>query len=427
MTSRRSLLAGIGGAGAAALAGCTGVVPWRDDGTDRADVALAPDAVEPVERSPSPFPVAVPESLAAAHGTRARELLGAVPADPSLPNAAVERELRNERERAADRIENGSDRPWPTDRLAGWRAIRSDAATVRGAHRAATGEDDSEAVRGRRRAAREDLASFVAAHEYRARSPLEATLVHAPVEDLVATCRRRVRPVRTYPADPVARPFRAGEAVGWIEGARATLDDATGLLETYRARRDGTDSWWSSLIASARRLRLAVDRERTTVGRFLERDDPPVDEDLRGTPARRLLVEASRRAERLSEDVEERVDDGAVATAAVGAGRALAAIETLSTAVEGVRDGAYRDRVTAESVGRAADRARESLAGVAAADDPRLAARIAEPAFGTHAYVVDRIDEGHADPVRAQGDLAFVDLYARAVPPATRFVLDRLD
>ncbi|WP_066415096.1 hypothetical protein [Halorubrum aethiopicum] len=427
MTSRRSLLAGVASAGVAALAGCAGIAPWRDDETDRADVDLAPDAVEPVERPASPFPVAVPSSLAAAHEERARGLLETVPAEPSVPNAAVTRRLRNERERAADRIENGVDRPWPTERLAGWRGTRSEAATVRGAHRAATGEHDAAALEERRRTVREDLASFAAGHEYRARSPREAVLAHAPVEDLAATCRRRVRPVLTYPSDPVARPFRAGEAVGRVEHARASLADAIGLLEAYDGERAETPSQWSALIASADRLRAAVYRSRSRVGEYLGDDTPPVDDDLAGTPARRLYDTASGRAESLVEETRERVDDGDVATAASAAGRALAAVAALETAVEGIRGDGYREPVTAESVERAADRAREALAGVAESDDPRLAARFAEPALGTHAYVVDRLDEGYADPVRVQGDLTWIDLHARAVPPATRFVLERLE
>ncbi|SMO78613.1 hypothetical protein [Halorubrum cibi] len=427
MISRRSLLAGLGSAGVAVLAGCAGFGRSSDDGPAASDVDLRPGAVEPVEWPASPFPVSVPESLATTHEARARELLDAVPAEPSIPNAAVSRDLRNERERTAERLEAGADRPWATGRLAEWRGIRSDAATVRGAHRAAIGEDDAAATRERRRAVREDLASFVSDHEYRARSPLEAVLAHAPVEDLIASCRRRVRPRREYPADPIARPFRAGDVLGRVERARATLDDATGLLEAYRTQRAETNSQWTSLIASADRLRAAVGRERATVGEFLARDDPPVDDDLRGTAAGRLFTEASYRAESLAEDVEERVDDGAVATATVEAGQALVAIEALETAVEGIRDGAYRDPVTTDSVDRTADRARESLAGVAESDDPRLAARIAEPALQTHESAARRLGEGYADPARIQGDLALVDLYARAVPPATRFVLDRIE
>ncbi|SFH54777.1 hypothetical protein SAMN04488066_10819 [Halorubrum aquaticum] len=430
------MLAGLGSAGVAALAGCAGLRSSNDDEPAGTDVDLRPDAVESVEWPASPFPVAVPSSLAAAHEARARELLDAVPADPGdpddsedppIPNAAVARELRNERERAAERLESGSDRPWATGRLAEWRGIRSAAATVRGTHRAATGEDDAAAVRERGRAVREDLGSFVADHEYRARSPREAVLAHAPVEDLVAACRRRVRPRPEYPADPLARPFRAGEAVGRVERARASLDDATGLLEAYRVERAETASQWASLIGSARRLRAAVGRERSTVGEFLARDDPPVDDDLRGTAAGRLFTEASYRAESLAEDVEEHVDDGAPATAVVEAGRALVALEALGTAVEGIRDGAYRDAVTAESVDRMDDRARESLAGVAESDDPRLAARIARPALETHASAARRVEESYADPARVQGDLVLVDLYARAVPVATRFVLDRIE
>ncbi|QLH84652.1 hypothetical protein [Halosimplex pelagicum] len=426
MRSRRTLLAGLGTLGAATLAGCS-ALPLGDDDSERADVSLPADAVDPLSWPPSPFPVAVPETLATAHEERATELLAAVPDEPTVANGAISEDLRSQRARAADRLDDPVEVPWPTERLSLWRSRREAAAAARGAHRAATGDGDASAVADRRRTVRADLGSFVADHEYRASSPLEAVLVHAPVEDLTAECRRRLRPVPAYPDDPVAAPFRAGEAVGTVERARATLADARGLRDAYLRERDDPPSQWSAVIEASDRLRFAVGRTYSTVDAVVDADEPPVDADLDGTPARTLFEETSRHVRATHDDFEDRRADGDAATAVVEAGRTLAAVESLRTAIDGIRDGAYRESVTVESVTRTAERARAAIAAVDDSDHRRLATRIARPALETFDFVPTRIEDGYTDAARVQGDLARVELYARAVPAATAFVTERLD
>lgn len=426
MTSRRRLLAGLGTIGVAGLAGCS-ALPFSDDGSDDSeDVTLPPDAVGPIRWPESPFPAAVPASLTAAHDERARELLTAVPDDPSVPNRAIGEELRSERERVAERLEDDVGEPWPTDQLSVWRSRRNTAATVRGSYRAARGEDDGEAVTERRRAVRDDLGSFVADHEYRAGSPLEAVLAHAPIEALVADCRRRVRPDPTYPTDPVAHPLRAGDAVGRVEHARATLDDARGLREAYVSERPEASTQWAALIEASDELRIPVGRTHSTVRDFLDVDEPPFDADLEGTAGWTQFMEASIRVEAMATEHEEHLRQGDYATAVIEAGRLLAAIEALRATIEGIRNGAYQDDVTVESVTRTADRAREATAAIEESENRKLAALIARPVFSTFESAPDLIKEGYTDPVRLQGELALDELYARAVPAATEFLLDRL-
>jgi hypothetical protein len=408
------------------LAGCS-ALPFSDEESDDSeDVTLPPDAVGSITWPESPFPVGIPDSLTEAHDERARELLAAVPETPSIPNRAIAEELRSERERVAERLDNDVEEPWPTDKLSEWRGRRETAATVWGSYRAATGENDSEPVTDRRRAVRDDLSSFVADHEYRAPSPPEAVLAHASIESLVTDCRRRVRPEPAYPADPVANPLRAGDAVGRIEHARATLDDARGLWEAYVSERPEATPQWAALIEASNELRRSVVRTRSTIRDVLEVDEPPFDADLEGTAGRTQFRTARRRVEAATSDHEEHLRQGDYATAVIEAGRALAAIEALRATVEGIRNGAYQDDVTVESVTQTADRAREATAAIKEGGDEKLAALLARPVFSMFESAPNLIEEGYTDPVRLQGELALTELYARAVPAATEFLVDRL-
>lgn len=424
MTSRRTVLAALGTAGVTSLAGCS-TLPFRDRDTG-ADVSVPADAVEPVSWPDSPFPVAVP-SIPEPHRERTRELLAEVPTDPSVPNGAIAEELRSDRERAGDRLVESVDESWPTDQLAEWRSRRNAAAAVQGAYRAATGEDDAATVTERRQTVRDELSSFVAAHEYRASTPAEAVLVHTPIEDLLADCRRYIRPAPAYPATPVADPFQAGDAVGNVERARATLSDAHRLREVYLTERSETPSQWDRLIETSDRLRYAVGRTRSSVEEFLEVDESPFDADLEGTAGRWLFSKASRRVTLLADGHESSRDDGDYATAIIEAGRALAAIDALRTTIEGIRDETYQEPATADAITRTAERVQEATAALAESEDRRLAALIGRPPFDTIEYLSHDLERGHTDATRVLGDLTWAELYARAVPAATAFVIERLE
>lgn len=426
MTSRRRLLAGVGTLGVTGLAGCS-ALPFVGSDDDRDYVDLPRDAAGSVQWPDAPFPVEVPSRLADSHRERVETLLAAVPTDQSVPNGAIAEELRSKREHAAERLDEPVEEPWPTDGLETWRDRRTEAAKVLGAYRAATGDNDADEIDAQRRSVREALGSLVADHEYRASSPTEAVLAHAPVEALLATCRERTRPNPTYPDDPLAHPFRAGDAVGTVELARATLVDGGRLRAAYLAERDEPPSQWSALIETSDRLELAVSRSRSTVRDFVDVDESPFRADLDGTPARSLFRRASGQVRAATEDQDEFRDDGDYALAVIEAGRSLAAVEALRASIEGIRDGGYQGSVSVESVEKAADRARTAIAAIDESEDIRVAAQLARPALGTFEYLPEYIEEGYIDAARAQGDLAWAELYARAVPPATAFVVDRLE
>ena len=424
--SRRGFLAGIATVGAGAVAGCS-TSPLGDGEGRRGEAAsVPPDLVDAVEWPAAPFPATVPESLGADHESRARDLLAAVPADPSLPNAAVAAAIADDRERAAERVAAEPSDPWPTEALSARRRARGEAATVRGAYRAATGVDDGSELAARRRAVREDRAALAADLEYRAPSTTAAALAYEPVESLLAACERHLRPTVRYPDDPVAAPFRAGDAVGDVERARAAATDAAGLRDAFRGSRDEPEPRWASLVAAADALDGSVRRTHAEVRRRTGDEAAPVDADLSGTVAQELAVASHRRAETAVGDVERASDAGHHAEAVAEAGTALAAIEARRWAVEGIEEGRYREPPSESSLRSAAERAREAVAEAVDGGDG-LASRIALPAVTSLERTADAIDRGYADAGRTQARLRYVALYADAVPAATAFVRERLE
>ncbi len=426
-SSRRRLLAGVAATGAAALAGCSGL-PFAG-GEERRDspVSLPADAVGSIEWPASPFPTAVPASLAAAHEARTRSLLDDVPAEPELPNAAVATEIETRRERARERANAGLPDEWPVDDLDAWRRRREDAAEVRAAYRAATGNDDGSELSARRRAVRDARTALAGDLAYRAESTAAAVLAYEPVESLLAECARSVRPQVTYPADPVAEPFRAGEAVGRVERAEAAAADAEGLREACLDSWDEASPRWASLVAAAETLRGSVSRTRASVRERVGREDPLDEEDLSGTVAQELAATGETRVESAVEDVSRATDAGEHATAVVEAGTALAEVEAYRAAVVEIRDGRHRAAPTESSVRSTAERARAAVSEAVDAGDP-LAARLLRPGLGVFGYAADRVEEGYGSaPRRTQASLVYAALYASAVPAAAEFVRERLE
>ena len=425
-SSRRRFLAGAAAVGAAALAGCSGLPFGGGEERRGSSVSLPADAVGTVGWPASPFPAPVPGSLADAHEARTRSLLDDVPVEPEVANAAVATEIGSDRERALERADGEVTAEWPVDTLAAWRRRREDAAAARGAYRAATGVDDGAALTARRREVRDARSGLATAVEYRAESPVAAALAYEPVESLLAECERHVRPELTYPADPVAEPFRAGEATARVERARAAANDAEGLRSAYLDGRDGPAPRWASLVAAADGLRASVSRTRSTVRERAGGDDPLGDEDLSGTVAQELVATGELRTDSAVEDVERAVNAGNCAAAVVESGVALAELDAYRAAVGEIRDGEHREEPSESSVRSAAERARTAVGEAVAGDDP-LATRLVRPGLDAFEYVADRVDDGYSSARRTQATLEYVALYAAAVPAASEFVRERLD
>ncbi|WP_158855207.1 hypothetical protein [Halorhabdus sp. CUG00001] len=426
MRSRRTFLAGLGTVGIAGLAGCSGLPFLGQNQRDRPDFDVPTDAIPPIEWPASPFPVAVPDALADTHRERANALLDGVPVDPSVPNHAVATKIQSRRERVAAQLDRVADEPVALDRLSWWRRWRGSAADVAGAYRAATGQNDGATLSDRRRTVRDRLGSFESDHEYRAETVREAVLVHAPLERLISRTRRRAGPDPGYPDDPLADPFRAGDAIKQVEVAAATLNDARRLKDTYLTDRSAVTTQWSALIDATDRLRFAVSETIEPVRRFLDAGPDAFDHNLDLTPAHELFTTAASQARAAENAFHERRDEGSHATAVIEAGETLAAVEALRTAIEGIQDGGYQDEVTRESIEQTARRANDAIDAIRTAEADGLAVRIARPALSWYESISAWIEEGHAGPLRQQGALAWTELYARAVLPAAEFVNERL-
>ncbi|WP_251106148.1 hypothetical protein [Halorubrum hochsteinianum] len=423
--SRRRFLAGLGAAGAAAIAGCSGLPFTGEEERGGARASISSDAIGPVDWPGSPFPVAVPASMTDAHETRIRRLLDDVPADPDVPNDAVAASIADDRERALRNADGDPPDGWRVDALSAWRRRRADAAEVWGAYRAATGTDDGSDVVAQRRAVRDDRGALAAGLEFRAESPIEAVLAYEPVESLLAECERHLRPRTTYPADPIAEPFRVGEALARVERARAAVTDAEGIRAAYLAERAEAVPRRASLFAVAEELHRSVIATRADVRERHGGETPPGDEDLSETVAQELFATGERRVESATDDVERAVDADDYATAVAEAGVGLAEIGAFRAAVDEIRDGGHREDPSEASIRSAAERAQAAVRE-AADDGGPLAARLARPSLETIGLLGDRIERGYATPRATQAELAFVDLYADAVPPAAEFVRERL-
>jgi len=250
-------------------------------------------------------------------------------------------------------------------------------------------------------------------------------LAYEPVESLLAECARYVEPHVTYPEDPVAEPFRAGEAVARVERAGAAAADAAGLRDADLDGREEAGPRWASLVAAAGGVRGSVSRTHATVRERTGGQEPFPDEDLSGTVARELLAVSDLRVESAIDDVRRAADAGEHATVAVEAGTALAEIEAYRGAVAAIRDGEHRDVPTESSVRSAAERARTAVSEVVGRGDP-LATRLVRPGVAAIGSVADRIEEGYGSADRSQAELAYAARYASAVPAATEFVRERL-
>lgn len=353
-------------------------------------------------------------------------MLADVPADPNVPNAAVAAKIGSDREHAL--VHANADAPdgWSVDALSAWRRRREDAAEVRGAHRAATGVDDGDDLAAQRRAVRDDRGALAADLVYRATSPTEAVLAYEPVESLLAECAGYVEPHVPYPADPIAEPFRAGEAVARVERARAAATDAEGLRDSFLGERDDATPQWAPLVAGAGELRSSVSRTHATVRERTGGEDPIAEGDLSGTVAQELVATGDLRTESAVDDVRRAVDAGDHAIAVVDAGTALAEIEAYRTAVNEIRDGEHREAPSESSVRSAAERARAAVDEAVAHDDP-LATRLVRPGLEVFEYAADRSEEGYGSARRTQASLVYVALYASAIPAAVGFVQERLE
>ena len=421
---RRQLLGTLGAVGVGSITGCASLSNEEQSSTVSREVSLSDDAIEPIAYPKSPFPASIPSTIADTHQTRARELLKSVPKDITVPNGAIAQELRSNRRHAAESLGRSVQEPWPIKELATWRWRREEAATVRGAYRAATGTDDAEMVATRRETIAAEFHSFLAEHDYQAASAREALSVHKPIETLIARCRELLRPAVTYPDKPVAEPFRAGDALGRIELASATLTDIRVLHDTYLSAREETSAQHAELLQMADQLRRAVHRSYGDVQAVVNAEEPPLEAEILDTPARFLFNTARRRAESTKEDVDTSVEDGRYATAIIEAAHTFGHIETLRDVCAAIQNGKYQDTVSEESLQSAATAARDALTSLETDGQP-LRTHIAEPAFLTFNSVLDGLDSTYGGPSRHEGVFRWIATYSQFVDAVSDYLVQQ--
>jgi len=426
MRTRRELLAAIATGALGGLAGCAGL---RDadskSGPDIDEIDLQ-DWTPPDPTTKARLPVRLSDATWAAHRTRASALLQSVPEHPSIPNGVVNEHVRSERATLATQVGSAGDQIQPLETLAHWRRIRGDVANLAGVYRAATGQDDAESVRRRRRASRERLADRHATIEYRARTPIEAVLVYAPVEDRLQQASRETRPRVRYPDTPVANVEQAGDAVEAVESAAASLDDAEAIHSRYLDRVEAVEPQWHRLLTALEGLDYSIDRSWSKRVDFLEADETQrYGTELRGVQAdlHRLAVRELRHREG---DVRDHERDGRPARGVLEAGRTLASIAAGAGVDEALQDGAIAESPTMASVKTAAQNAVEAVGRLGERAHPHLSFAVGAPALNGYLSAVSHFEASYYGVEYIAAQFRFATLYAHAARKATTFVADRL-
>ena len=418
--SRRAVLATCG-AGLAALAGCSGVdVTLGGEEREYEPGTLVRLTDWEVPARPDAFPVRVVASMVDRHYDRARELLAAVPAQPEVPNGVIARRIREDRERAADGLEERPDTTTGLERVEEARQVRSQAAEVDGAYRAAVGEIDRETVAERRDALRSELHGFEGEWAYRGGDPVRALVVHAELERLVGRTGRSAEAWPPFPDDPRDDVFRAGEVVSNVEEGRAALGDATRLRARYLEELTDPRSYRSAIAAASHRLERRAERYGRHVRGYLDRRaSEAFDRSVQGTPAEELYVEARQRARGVGNSAEEARRAGDHATATLRAGTELVGLRAFEAVLDAVEAGEYGPPESGDRIVAAREDAVAALREAWGTEPVPVSVELTEPARDALQDAHYRLADSGGDARtvhRAYANIAYVRLYAERVP-----------
>ena len=419
--SRRAVLAGVGSA-VAALAGCSALSGGSGRAYDRDSLGrIVDDASRP---HPVEFPFVVTDEQLRAHRDRIRAQVDTVPSDPSVPNEAVARELRERRESVRQRLDAvGTDEP-PHRRLDRLRELRRQAAQLREAYLAATDDIDAGQVRRRRDEVRDRLSAFRAAWDYRGEGPVDAVAANAELEGHVSRVTHELEPWPPFPESVTAVPEGVGYIVGKIETAAATLTDA----ERFRGRLAdrATGRYRPAMMATATWLRRRCRDQAASFEAVLEADGLPVDRDAADSPADHLYnlaVDAARgyTNEGLLEEIGEEGYAGAVRYATQRRA-VLRALESVATQVDAGTDDP-NPAVPADPSVREIEAAREQAVGayrraIGTAPEP-IATRTVTPAYTELTRADLDVENGTTRGYELFAQYRYVTAYARATVETT--------
>ncbi|QGX95778.1 hypothetical protein EI982_13775 [Haloplanus rallus] len=428
--TRRGALALLG-----TLAGCSDANPL-DSGSespelDAAAIRAAVDGSAPTV--PARLPIDIGADHLAATERRARSLLDAVPASlgpDEVPNGAIRERVRDARSHAAERLSAATEAPTPFERLVAFADARADARFAAGAWRAIdeglTREDlaaEAETVRADRRTLRERW-------RYVGADPVEATLVHAAIEERIASGRHDVvvdQPHRYRPGNPLG----VGEVAEAVERARVAVEDAAHCYDRLTASLDDPVDLRPRLDDARRRLHEAFEDEQDALSSVDPREPWRVEGvDVADTPAAEALEELFRPVDPADDD--DGWADGTPAEALTWAHASFVTLEAFLALRERVREGETFAIESAADVGAVRTAAVEALR--AAEESP------GEPALTRHSTteLADQLawadeelltQEGSVRAAWLRNDAATfltVEARARATPAASRRVAEAL-
>lgn len=428
MTTRRQFLAGLGTATIGTVAGCGALGELNGDAEDPLEKADFEGWTPATLVEPSALPFELPEPLFESLEERARDLLGAVPDEPAIPNATIRQEIRADRSRVQDRIDDGVDADTDMGRLKRLHGNLSDAAELFGSYRAASGKNDGNIVADRRERIREELATFESKMNYAAASPLEAVLASAPVEDRLERARRELPPREPYPDDPVANVEQAGRAYRGVESAAAALDAARGIRTAHHSNLETAQSRWGELATAARWLEISVDRTQSSRVPYPETADSGDVFELELSGVKQDLYRFARRdTQHTIDSFKDAVDTNRFGTAAVLAGQSLASIAAFEGVITAIREGTLADESSVESVRTAADGAHETLQGIPMGEYPFLSAAIGKPAVYEYRSGVGSAGEELFDPEYAEASFRHAGPLGAATNEAAAHVFEQLE
>ncbi|MFB6134284.1 MAG: hypothetical protein ABEJ55_04790, partial [Halanaeroarchaeum sp.] len=176
-------------------------------------------ADRPIPATDRPPLLQVPRRRIETHRERARELLAALPPEPTVSNGAVTSRLAELIESARTVIAEDDPSASRWDQLGDARYARSSAAEAATAYRAAKGILDPSTLATRRGSLRSELSRFRRHWGYRGADPFEALAVHGRLEDLVGSVESATR-IGVIPGQPTAAPLRLGEIAAALERGR---------------------------------------------------------------------------------------------------------------------------------------------------------------------------------------------------------------
>lgn len=434
-STRRGLLAGLGTAAVAGVAGCS--VLDRDGGGD-GPLRLEPTAIEtileptaPEVRRPAPHQ---PGAEAIEAGiARYEELIDAVPESISpeeVPNGVVREEIEDARIDAVDARAAVEAEPDRLRRLDGLRTARKSAREAAVGFEAVRNDLTAE-IRLERRETRTDVGVHLAQVAYAGEDRGRTLLFAFRLEELLTDARRQLTHGHGFrPSDPNA--LEVAEAAGDVEYAAATKEMAEALTARHTATVDDPVDFAEPAAAALQSSMVALGRADLPDSRT------SIEEVFGEEPERRdlqyLASNATSAVRRWQEHLSTELSEGRFATGLEGAirfQRDAAALDTVRRRIRGddipTPESAAPIRAEREAALKAAEAVPASPSEPSLASD--VVAQLHRELARLDGEIEQRYIERDADATLTREYARYVLLRARfeALPDAIEAVRDRFD